>query len=191
MLCTQAGRTVWVRALAVMTTAVAMSALVAIGISAAATASSAASATLEATPTAAATASSSAPPTAAAGASWAMPVGAVEDARAGVQTETIWLSDWNAGQGEPAPGAVAPRLTVLEETADGLLISLELPAIQVEPVQMDGVTYQALGIEGGNARGELGEPMLPTFSRFVQIPARSGVQIQVVATSTVEPCRVT
>lgn len=160
MLRTQAGRTAPVKSLAVMTVILAMSAL------------------------------------------WAVPVGATGESAADAQMRTLWLSGDSTGDGvagsagaaasaaadaaASAADAAAPRLTVIEESADGLVLSFELPALQIETVSLGGRTYQALGIEGGDARGELGEPMLPTFSRFVRIPARSGVEVEVMVTETVE-----
>jgi len=96
------------------------------------------------------------------------------------EIETLWIRPELPGHGR------APRVAVTEETADGLILTFDLPALQMQPVSFGAATYQALAIEGGGVLGEVGEPMLPSFSRFIQIPERSGVSVEVIAVETIE-----
>jgi hypothetical protein len=76
---------------------------------------------------------------------------------------------------DPMP---APSMRVLSESDGELLLEFELPAIETRTLDHDGRTYDVLAIEGGGFEGKVGEPMLPTFSRLIQIPDRAGVSVQ-------------
>jgi len=82
------------------------------------------------------------------------------------------------------PGEDAAAIRVLEETSDGLRLEFELPVLRAQSVEFGGTTYHALEIEGGGESGADGEPLLPTFSRFIQIPDRAGVTIEVLSKET-------
>ncbi len=73
--------------------------------------------------------------------------------------------------------AERPRIDVLSSSADGLTLEFTLPAITVDPVTVDGLTFQKVAIPGGASIGEIGQPEIPIFSRLVMIPAASGVRI--------------
>ncbi len=83
------------------------------------------------------------------------------------------------------PGA-APAVRVLASDEEAVRLEFDLPAINVQEVTVEGEVFQALEIEGGGHRGAVGEPMLPTFSRLVQIPDRAGATVTVTATETQE-----
>jgi len=87
--------------------------------------------------------------------------------------------------GGSAPEAV-PTLRVLESNEAGLLLEFELPALDRVQLEASGLTFDVLAIPGGGFAGETGEPMLPTFSRYVQIPDRSGVQVELLDAETLE-----
>ena len=91
---------------------------------------------------------------------------------------------------ELSPGgsgsAECPAVRVLETRADGVLLECEVSALKVQEVTIEGQTYHVLEIEGGGVEGEIGAPMLPTFSRLVQIPAECGVTCEVTALETTE-----
>jgi hypothetical protein len=102
-------------------------------------------------------------------------------------------------QGDPAripilldrdPNA-APSVRVLEQTGEGLLLEFELPALEVQTLEVEGERYQVLAIEGGGQFGAIGFPMLPTFARWIQIPDRAGVQasVRAVETRVLSNCR--
>jgi len=82
-----------------------------------------------------------------------------------------------------ADPAAGPAVRVLEETAQGVRLEFELPAIEVQAIEAEGETYHILAIEGGEFEGETGAPMLPTFGRLIQIPDDAGVTFE---TSVVE-----
>jgi len=81
-------------------------------------------------------------------------------------------------------GEDTATIRVLEETPDGLRLEFELPVLHTQAVSFGGTTYHALEIEGGGESGADGEPVLPTFSRFVQIPDRAGVTIEIISKET-------
>jgi hypothetical protein len=84
--------------------------------------------------------------------------------------------------------SAAPTVRVLERDAQSLLLEFSLPALETQSLEVEGETYQVLAIEGGDVEGGIGEPMLPTFSRLIQIPDRSGVTFE---TQVVESRRLT
>ena len=79
-----------------------------------------------------------------------------------------------------------PTVRVLEETDQGVRLEFELPAIEVQPIEVDGETYHVLAIEGGEFEGEIGSPMLPTFGRLIQIPDDAGVSFETTVVETRE-----
>jgi hypothetical protein len=80
--------------------------------------------------------------------------------------------------------SAAPSIRVLEQDGESLRLEFELPALEVQSLDVDGQTYQVLAIEGGGQVGAVGAPMLPTFSRLIQIPNRAGVQVEMGAVET-------
>jgi len=75
-----------------------------------------------------------------------------------------------------------PSVTVVESDGEVLRLQFDLPALQTQEMNIEGEVYHALDIEGGGHRGSEGEPMLPIFSRLIQIPAEAGVVIEVTGT---------
>ena len=96
------------------------------------------------------------------------------------QAETIELIAGSLFANEPA------AIRVVSQSEDHLQIEFELPSLKTQAVELDGVTYHALEIEGGGFSGAEGNPMLPTFSRLIQIPDRAGVSIEVTAEETTD-----
>jgi len=82
--------------------------------------------------------------------------------------------------------ASGPSLRVLEESPDGLRLVFELPALEVDQLEVEGRTWHVMAIEGGGFVGAVGEPMLPTYSRLIEIPDRAGVVVEATAVETHE-----
>jgi hypothetical protein len=82
-----------------------------------------------------------------------------------------------------SPGAVssAPRVEALTGAGDRVRLSLELPAIDVETIDILGESYQAVQFERGEWTGEYGAPALPALTRYVEIPAQSGASLRIVS----------
>jgi len=80
----------------------------------------------------------------------------------------------------------APALRVVKAEGDELLLEFTLPSLEVQPVDVQGETFHLLGIADGAMEGEEGQPMLPIFSRLIQIPDRAGVSWEVTALETKE-----
>ncbi len=87
--------------------------------------------------------------------------------------------------GGSAPDA-APAVRVLAADGEGLVLEFELPALDRQRLDVAGEPFDVLAIPGGGFTGDVGAPMLPTFSRFVQVPAAAGVRSEVLAAETVE-----
>ncbi len=79
-----------------------------------------------------------------------------------------------------------PTVSVLESDVDGLLLEFDLAEIQVQALEIEGQSYHAIEIAGGAWRGEEGEPMLPTFSKLIQIPDYVGVEYIIETVTTTE-----
>jgi hypothetical protein len=79
-----------------------------------------------------------------------------------------------------------PAVRLLQQDSQGLVVEFELPALESQSLTVAGETYQVLAIEGGGTSGVAGEPMLPTFTRLIQIPDRAGVQYETISAETRE-----
>ena len=78
----------------------------------------------------------------------------------------------------------APAVRFLDSGPDWLRLAFELPALEVQTLTVGKESFDLITIEGGGFRGEIGQPMLPTFARLISVPARSGVTCTVTATET-------
>ena len=92
--------------------------------------------------------------------------------------EILFLGDSLAGEG-------IPEVRVIARGADGIRIACHLPQLSVQPMSAGGETFQLLAIEGGGVSGAAGQPMLPTFSRLIEIPAEAGITYTVTARETI------
>jgi Peptidase family C25/Propeptide_C25/FlgD Ig-like domain/Peptidase family C25, C terminal ig-like domain len=79
-----------------------------------------------------------------------------------------------------------PTIKVLESDANNLLLEFTLPELAIQALDVDGEIFHAIEIEGGAFRGLEGEPMLPTYSRFIQVPNGLGVEYEVTFEETTE-----
>ncbi|MBD3236696.1 MAG: hypothetical protein GF330_08330, partial [Candidatus Eisenbacteria bacterium] len=79
-----------------------------------------------------------------------------------------------------------PVLRISEQDADGFRLEFELPALAAQSLEVAGERYDLLEIPGGAFAGDVGAPMLPTFSRLIEIPARRGVRVEVTRLETTE-----
>lgn len=80
----------------------------------------------------------------------------------------------------------APRIEVVRQSADGLDLVFELPALTVQEITLAGESYHLFEIEGGAVAGREGAPMLPTFARLIQIPDECGVTLEITGIDTAE-----
>ena len=83
-------------------------------------------------------------------------------------------------------GARAPLTRVLESDENGIVLEFELPALSTEEIEVEGERFHVLAIEGGAVTGRDGQPMLPTFSRLIQIPAEAGLTYEITALEATE-----
>ncbi len=84
------------------------------------------------------------------------------------------------------PGSGDPSVHVASADARRIVLELELPSIDVREIELDQGTFHVLEIPGGGVTGRPGEPMLPTFSRLIQIPDRAAASVRVMAAETTE-----
>ncbi|MBD3336378.1 MAG: hypothetical protein GF355_12765, partial [Candidatus Eisenbacteria bacterium] len=78
-----------------------------------------------------------------------------------------------------SPAARLPELTVIESSEAGVSLSFALPELKLEPAEAGGRRFTLATIPGGSLAGEVGQPAIPTFTRLVAIPNRSGVRVTV------------
>ena len=76
---------------------------------------------------------------------------------------------------------VNPEFEIHSSNDQGVHLTFELPALAMEQYDIEGVTYQTLDVPGGQLYGEDGTPSLPGFTRYVAIPARSGVELTILS----------
>jgi hypothetical protein len=81
----------------------------------------------------------------------------------------------------PDAGSSAPRVELLAGDGDHVRLSLELPALDIESVDILGEVYQAVEFERGECVGEYGAPALPAFTRYVEIPAQAGASLRILS----------
>jgi hypothetical protein len=75
-----------------------------------------------------------------------------------------------------------PEVTVLAADVDGVRLAFELPALEIESFDLNGEAFQTAWFSQAELIGELGQPALPEFTRFVAIPARAGATVRIRAT---------
>jgi hypothetical protein len=69
----------------------------------------------------------------------------------------------------------------VESDGQGITVEVTVPAVFEQQVQRQTTTYQRLSLRDAGTSGEIGEPELPSFGRFVAIPRGAQVQVQVLA----------
>jgi hypothetical protein len=79
---------------------------------------------------------------------------------------------------EMTPGT-PPEIEILSSSENGLRLVFSLRDLVVEDVRSGGEDFQLPLIPGGGLEGETGEPALPTFSRFLAVPAGANVRVSV------------
>ena len=84
------------------------------------------------------------------------------------------------------PVAASAALQVLSETADGLLLELELPAPQLAQVEIDGRIWDQLRQTGFAREVRSGHPDLPFLARLVAAPPGARLAVEVVDAEWVE-----
>ncbi len=77
-----------------------------------------------------------------------------------------------------------PSFEVIDSATGQLMLEFLLPGLTATTRELGGDIYQQLTIDGGDYSGHVGEPMLPTFSRLLELPASKGVTIEINAVET-------
>ena len=78
-----------------------------------------------------------------------------------------------------APGTTPePRLQLVTGT-DVLKLTIQIPALSVEAVNLDGSDYQALRIPGAELSGTEGRAALPVLRRLITVPAGTTARVRV------------
>lgn len=63
----------------------------------------------------------------------------------------------------------------LEDTRDGITVTLEFPGVHLEDAELDGTFYQQLNVNGCGLKGVDGEPYMPFKGVFLEVPR--GVEV--------------
>jgi hypothetical protein len=77
----------------------------------------------------------------------------------------------------------APAFRILRVGSESMTIELDLPALSVQEIVLDGQVYQQLAIPGGGFRGVDGQPALPEITRLVALPDGRAASGKVTAAS--------
>ncbi|MDM7914042.1 MAG: C25 family cysteine peptidase, partial [Candidatus Eisenbacteria bacterium] len=70
-----------------------------------------------------------------------------------------------------------PTIRVVSSTESGLVLDFELPVLSVEELRAGERSFLSAAIPGGGLEGNPGQPAIPTFTRFLAIPDRAGVNV--------------
>jgi len=84
----------------------------------------------------------------------------------------------------PGGEAGEASVRVVDKTAGGMTLELDLPYLEQSQVEIDGQTFATLNIPGGALGGHLGQAELPTLTRLVALPATAAVQVRVLSQET-------
>jgi hypothetical protein len=80
-----------------------------------------------------------------------------------------------------------PSLRVLESSGASTVIEVRVPRIWVDDVEIDGETFQRLKLpEAGVSSAGIGEPELPVYSRWLEIPSASSATAELLSEDFVE-----
>jgi Peptidase family C25/FlgD Ig-like domain/Carboxypeptidase regulatory-like domain/Propeptide_C25 len=78
------------------------------------------------------------------------------------------------------PAEHPPAISVLSNSPSELILEFRLPAIRRETISIDQRDWSLLTIDGGGFTTETGSPLLPTFTRMIEVPAGKSVSWEVV-----------
>jgi len=73
------------------------------------------------------------------------------------------------------------RLQVLRSDEHGLLLELVTGAYTIQPVDRDGVDYDALLLDGASLTSQPGAPQLPQVSALIGVPPEAGLRLNILA----------
>ncbi len=78
----------------------------------------------------------------------------------------------------------ASPFEILDMSAGQITLKFELPEIQFETIERDGITYQAIHVDGASMNAEEGYPQLPYFSEMIGLPVNGNYSLHVVRQQT-------
>jgi hypothetical protein len=81
--------------------------------------------------------------------------------------------------GAPPVHAESATLEVMDSSPAGVRLAFSLPVLETATYDVDGVAYQTLNVPGGELHGREGEPCLPAFTRYVEVPGGAGVSVHI------------
>ncbi len=82
-----------------------------------------------------------------------------------------------ANPGEPQPKAVASPIQIQAKTDRSVSFESQATSCTVDAVRLADGDYSVLELPGGGRFGEVGEPQLPCYGRFVEVPAGAAVRL--------------
>ncbi len=98
-------------------------------------------------------------------------LGAASLAVAGANPQTLSLA--------PGGGSGTPKLSIVDQTARGMTLHLEIPSVDVAEVEVDGRTFATLSLDGAEVLGDVGRAGLPVYTRLVALPAGAAIRVAV------------
>ena len=81
------------------------------------------------------------------------------------------------------PAVLAPGLRIVQSAEDRMVVELDVPAYQLQDVDVTRDNYQRVAVDGALALAVPGKPELPKFSALLGIPAQGRVSVRVLQDS--------
>ncbi len=72
-------------------------------------------------------------------------------------------------------------LEVVDSSPAGVHLAFSLPVLETATYEIEGVEYQTVHVPGGELHGRGGEPCLPSFTRYVEVPPGTGLSLSIAA----------
>jgi len=82
--------------------------------------------------------------------------------------------------------AAEPTVKVVHSNDEGLVLSIEFAALQVEHVQTGAGAFAVLSMPGCGVTPEVGAPLLPVLRQYVQLPQSADVSLRIVDSTAEE-----
>lgn len=84
-------------------------------------------------------------------------------------------------RGRPAVPEIkaAPPIRLLDKTDKGATFECSASWCWTAPVRLKGEDYSSLELPGGGLQGEIGEPQIPCYGTFVEVPDGATVRLKV------------
>ncbi len=84
---------------------------------------------------------------------------------------------------DPGASSDHPQCEVIVDDDQVCTVRFRFPTLGLSEIELEGESFQALSIPGGGSSGSVGEPAVPTYHRWLAVPAGKTVQVNVTSTT--------